>query len=202
MKRNVLGLLAKYPEPGLVKTRLASVVGVGRAADIYKTVAEKVFRQTRPGRGEYERVIFYSPLWGEGRFEDWLPGEDLRPQRGDDIGEIMASALGDLLSSGATAAVIAGVDIPDLERGIVRDAFAALEGRDIVIGPALDGGYYLIGMKSLRHEIFQCVSWSTEKVFHETVGTIERLGLRYSTVTPLSDLDRMEDIRKFEDLLS
>jgi glycosyltransferase A (GT-A) superfamily protein (DUF2064 family) len=117
MKENILALLAKYPEPDFVKTRLAHALSAERAADLCRLIAEKVFRQTRPQGGEYERVVFYAPSSGKARYEDWLPGERLLPQRGD-IGEIMANALGDLLGSGAERAVIAGVDIPGLERRI------------------------------------------------------------------------------------
>jgi glycosyltransferase A (GT-A) superfamily protein (DUF2064 family) len=69
-----------------------------------------------------------------------------------------------------------------------------------VVGPALDGGYYLIGMKSLHDDVFRRISWSTDRVLYETVGTIRRLGLRYPTVKPLSDVDRIEDVGRFPDL--
>jgi glycosyltransferase A (GT-A) superfamily protein (DUF2064 family) len=117
-----------------------------------------------------------------------------------DIGRIMANALGDLFNAGAKRAVISGVDIPGLERGIVGDAFSLLENCEVVIGPALDGGYYLIGMKSLHDEVFRRIPWSTARVFQETVETIGKLGLRYASVKPLSDVDRFEDLEKFPEL--
>jgi len=194
MKKNVLGLLAKYPAPGIVKTRLARDIGVKDAAEVYRSIAEKVFKQTVPVGGSYERVVFYTPRSRRDDFEKWLPGERLRAQNGTELGDIMANALRDLLSDGAAKAVIAGVDIPDLGEGVVRDAFAILEDADIVIGPAIDGGYYLIGMKALHDEIFRGISWSTARVFQETIRIIDALGLSYSTVRTLSDVDRVADI--------
>jgi rSAM/selenodomain-associated transferase 1 len=194
MKRNAFGLLAKYPAPGIVKTRLARDVGEKEAAKIYRSIAEKVFRQAVSLGGSYERVVFYAPPSRRDDFERWLPGEYLLAQKGVELGDIMANALRDLLSDGAAKAVIAGVDIPDLDEGVVRDAFAKLEDAEIVIGPASDGGYYLIGMKSLHYEIFRGISWSTDRVFHETIRIIDTLGLSYSTVRTLSDVDRIEDI--------
>jgi rSAM/selenodomain-associated transferase 1 len=194
MKRILFGLLAKYPAPGMVKTRLARDIGEKNASEVYRNIAEKVFRQTVPAGGSYERVVFFAPPSQANPFKEWLPGERLLPQRGAELGDVMANALRDLFSEGAVKAVIAGVDIPDLDESIVTSAFAELEASDIVIGPASDGGYYLIGMKAPHDEIFRGVSWSTDSVFQETVGIIDALGLRYSKVNTLSDVDRIEDI--------
>lgn len=199
--KNLFGLLAKYPEAGKVKTRLARHIGGEGAARVYKIIAERVFRDTSPDRDAgFGRMIFYSPPGDEGRFESWIPGEGLLPQRGRDIGEIMGNALLDLFDRGASKAVITGVDIPDLNRTIISDAFLKLENTDVVIGPAEDGGYYLIGMKTEYPEIFQGISWSTGKVFDETIRTVERMGLSYSIVKTLSDVDRIEDIIRHDNL--
>jgi rSAM/selenodomain-associated transferase 1 len=195
--KNLLGLLAKYPEAGKVKTRLAVDIGEEGAARIYRELAERVFKNTTPEHAsDFERVIFYSPAGMRARFESWMPGEKLLPQKGRDIGDIMWTALKDLFDSGASKAVITGVDIPDLDAEVVRDAFLALESVEVVIGPADDGGYYLIGMKDLRREIFEGPSWGTGKVFAETVEILKRHGLSYSTVKTLFDIDRIEDIAK------
>ncbi len=199
--KNLFGLLAKYPEAGKVKTRLALDMGGQDAARIYKIIAERVFSNTSPNSdSDFGRTIFYSPLHDMGRFESWLPGELFLPQRGEDIGEVMGNALRDLFELGASKAVITGADIPELNRTIINDAFYKLEHSDVVIGPAEDGGYYLIGMKTEYPEIFRDISWSTGYVFAETIRTIERLGLSYSTVKVLSDVDRIGDIRRYENL--
>jgi len=199
--KNLFGLLARYPEAGKVKTRLALDVGGEGAARVYKIIAERVFSNTFPDSdSDFGRMIFYSPPGEKSRFESWVPGVELLPQRGRDIGEIMINALQDLFDLGASKAVITGVDIPDLNRTTISDAFLKLEHADVVIGPAEDGGYYLIGMKAEYPEIFQGISWSTGNVFIETVRAIERMGLSYSTVKTLSDVDRIEDIIRHDNL--
>ena len=192
--KSLFGLLAKFPEPGTVKTRLAREIGARPAAGIYRSIAERVFINTLPEGPGFERVVFYSPVDALSRFEEWLPGERFLPQSGGDIGEIMIKAIQDLFDLGASKAVIAGVDIPGLRREIVRDAFLKLDISDVVIGPATDGGYYLIGMKAASPGCFRNISWSTAQVFDETIRNIRELGLKYSTVEVLSDVDRIEDI--------
>ncbi len=193
-QKRLFGLLLKYPESGKVKTRLAKDIGFHEAAASYKLIAEKVFRNTLPSRGEYERIIHYSPGHLKERFETWLTGERLIPQRGEEIGEIMDDALKSLFDIGASEAVIAGADVPDLNKDIIEQAFKTIDQVDIVIGPATDGGYYLIGMKSPRPEMFRNISWSTNRVLKETVSVIEKLGLTYRTTVTLSDVDTMEDL--------
>jgi len=193
-QKKLLGLLAKYPAAGKVKTRLARNIGIHEAAAAYKSIAEDVLRNTFPSGGEYERIICYSPSYMKERFEIWLPGERLISQRGEDLGAVMDNALKSLFNIGASDAVIAGVDIPDLNKAIIEQAFREIEQADIVIGPAADGGYYLIGMKSPQPGIFRDISWSTDTVFKETISVIEKLGLTYKTTVTLSDVDRVEDL--------
>ena len=92
---------------------------------------------------------------------------------------------------------VTGADIPLLTSEILKDAFLKLEGADVVLGPASDGGYYLIGMKSI-HEIFGGIPWSTEKVFTETVSAIGRLNLRMERTVTLSDVDTIDDLMKWK----
>ncbi len=202
MIKNLFGLLAKYPEKGKVKSRLAAQMGGEAAARIYRIIAERVFSNTFPdGDSDFCRMIFYSPPQDEDRFESWVPGNVFLPQRGEDIGEIMGNALQDLLKLGASKAVITGADIPELNKTIISGAFYELEHADVVIGPAEDGGYYLIGMKAEYPEIFRGISWSTGEVFAETIRAVENLGLSYSTVKMLSDVDRIGDIIRYDKLL-
>jgi rSAM/selenodomain-associated transferase 1 len=194
--KKIFGLVAKFPEPGRVKTRLARDIGFEDAAKVYKTIAEGVFRKTRSETTDYERVIFYSPAEMRLSFEEWLPGETLMPQRGGDVGEVMQNALEEMFASGAEKTVLSGVDIPDLNRDIIIDAFSRLDNADIVIGPAEDGGYYLIGMKSLHREVFRKIPWGTDAVFAETISVIKEIGLKYEAVDKLFDVDRLEDLQK------
>ncbi len=187
----------KFPEPGRVKTRIAKDAGAEYAAEAYRRIASRVLLNTRPSAAEFGRIIFYTPESRERDFRAWLPGERLVAQEGRDVGERMSSAIRRLLSEGAPAAVIAGADIPELNAEIVRSAFSKLGSADIVLGPAVDGGYYLIGMKSPHDEVFQNISWSTGRVFRQTVLAIGKLKLRYDTVRTLSDVDTLADLKRF-----
>lgn len=189
--------MIKYPEPGRVKTRLAKDIGNEKAAEIYRQVAEQVINKTRATKTAYDRIIFFHPPERLPDFEMWIPGNRFILQHGDDVGERMDHAIRELLTLGAEKAVITGADIPDLDSDIIARAFAALDDADIVIGPAKDGGYYLIGMKEPHAEIFRGVPWGTEMVLKHTVRMIEGLHLTVAKTPDLSDIDRVEDMANF-----
>lgn len=198
--RNILGLTVRYPEPGMVKTRLAREIGDGEACTVYRAIAEKTISETMPDGGCYERIIFYSPGSFALKMRKWLPAERIIPQRGGDIGEIMDNAFFDMFASGAEKAVVTGVDIPGLNRRIVNLAFLGLEQADVVIGPATDGGYYLVGMKSQFSGLFMDMPWGTAGVFRETMRVIGNLRLKVKVLAAMTDVDTMEDLLKVRDL--
>lgn len=199
--KNLLGFFAKFPEPGKVKTRLAKDIGPGAAAAFYRRITEYVLKRTSPLDSGYLRIVFYTPDAMRQRFEEWLRSEVMRPQRGTDVGERMANALEEMFEMGAKKAIVVGADIPGLHRGIIDRAFGALDSADIVVGPALDGGYYLIGMKSTHPEIFLNIDWGTGEVFSKTVFNIKKMGLHYCTVESLFDVDSLDDFKKAGDIL-
>ena len=121
-------------------------------------------------------------------------GGQFAGQQGSDLGERMDNAIRHLLSRGTEKAVITGADIPDLSCDIIMQAFKILDHVDVVIGPAVDGGYYLVGMKSPMTELFRNVSWSTGNVFSETVKILQRSGKSYGVLPILSDLDTIADL--------
>jgi len=192
--KNFYGIMIKYPEPGKVKTRLAREIGEVRASDICKLIAERVIGKTAPADDEYRRTVFIDPVEREIDFRAWLPREQFVAQQGSDLGERMDNVIRHLLSRGAEKAVITGSDIPDLSRAIIMQAFKELEHADVVIGPAADGGYYLIGMKSPTPELFRNVPWSTGDVFPKTVMILKQSGKSYGVLPGLSDLDTIEDL--------
>ena len=199
--KNLLGFFAKFPEPGKVKTRLARDIGPDAAADVCRRIAEYVLKRTASEDSGYRRIIFYMPETMRQQFSDWMPGEVLRAQTGGDVGERMDNALKELFDMGAEKAIVIGSDIPGLHTGIIVQAFHKLDSSDVVIGPARDGGYYLIGMKSPHPEIFRNMMWGTEKVFKETVTIIEKMGLSYGVVATLFDVDDLDDFVRAEELL-
>jgi rSAM/selenodomain-associated transferase 1 len=122
--------------------------------------------------GKYDRFVFYDPPEKVRDFLSWLPHEKFIAQRGSDVGQRMDNAIRYLLENGAKKAVITGADIPDLTGKIIMQAFEMLDKADVVVGPAHDGGYYLIGMKSTMPELFRNIPWSTKEVFSEQSGRL------------------------------
>ncbi len=190
----------KYPEPGRVKSRLAKDIGEKRAAEIYRETACGVLRRTRPQGGGYERIIFFSPPDAREKCEEWVSGERLMPQSGEDIGQIMDNAIMGMFALGAGRVVLTGTDIPGLDNEIILQGFSEFERSDVVIGPAKDGGYYLIGMKSLLPALFRGISWGSGNVLRETLSKIRQLNLTFSLLRQLSDLDRVEDLAELDSL--
>jgi rSAM/selenodomain-associated transferase 1 len=191
-----VGIFLKFPVPGFVKTRIASEIGSVEAAIFYKQLAESVLKKTMPAADEYDRIIFFEPAERKMDFEKWLGDERLVPQQGIDLGEKMSNAISEILKR-AGKAVITGSDIPDLDRAIIGAAFSTLEHNDIVLGPAKDGGYYLVGMKVLHQQLFEDIHWSTAEVLSRTVEIIKATGLTCSLLPELSDLDTIEDYKKY-----
>jgi len=124
----------------------------------------------------------------------WL-GTDVqyRGQTPGDLGERMRAAIDDELR-GATAVCVVGTDIPGLDESTLRQAFDALETHDVVIGPATDGGYYLIGMTRTRPELFDGIPWSTARVLDLTLERAEAAGLSVARLEPRTDVDTLDDV--------
>jgi len=117
-----------------------------------------------------------------------------RDQDGPDLGHRLRSAFEDLLAGPTDRAVVIGADCPDLNPGRIGEAFDALESHDVVLGPTLDGGYYLLGLRRRAPALFDGVSWGTERVLEQTLVRAERCGLEVSLLGPLSDLDTPADL--------
>ncbi len=117
-------------------------------------------------------------------------------QRGRDLGERMAAAFEDIFSRGARSVVIFGSDSPTLPPQYARRAFEVLAGADVVLGPAEDGGYYLIGCRQFSSELFRDVAWSTPSTFDQTLANARRIGYRAAVLEPWFDLDEWKDLRR------
>jgi rSAM/selenodomain-associated transferase 1 len=121
-------------------------------------------------------------------------------QTGDDLGKRMSNAFAEAFKTHQKVVII-GSDCAELSSEIVSEAFAALETHDFVIGPAEDGGYYLLGMSAFYPEVFDNIEWSTETVLPHTILNINNLGKNIAYVKTLSDLDNEEDWKRVEHLL-
>jgi rSAM/selenodomain-associated transferase 1 len=190
-----LGVFVKQPRPAAVKTRLAPALGADAAAELYRALVEHVLEATTPEGSEYERLVFYDPPDAAEAMRAWLPAGRLRRQSAGDLGARLADAFARTFARGAQRVAIVGSDVPGLTRGVVVAAFDALEQADVVLGPAHDGGYYLVALREPRPELFRHVSWSTPSVLQQTLALATSAGLRVVQLAPQRDLDTLDDLR-------
>jgi hypothetical protein len=202
---NCLLIFLKYPEAGKVKTRLASKIGPDNAARLYRLFVEATLKRLVDKNRHYEQLLFYTPPERGSKIEAWL-GKQMRnaecimqnfyPQIGSDLGERMLNALKTVFSNGAKKAVIIGTDSPSLDKEIIYEAFRLLKDNDIVIGPAADGGYYLIGVSlPALSGPFTGIDWGSKEVFEQTVKGIRKAKASYALLPLHYDVDTLEDLR-------
>ena len=191
MSINHLIIFVKNPELGKVKTRLAKTIGDEKALYIYKLLLEQTFQVTLPVLAE--KKLYYSEfVQNMDQFNDLVYEKHI--QSGDGLGSKMYHAFKHSFAEWADKVVLIGSDCFELNSGIIEEAFKALEESDYVLGPAKDGGYYLIGMKELNLEVFQNKEWSTENVFLDTLLDIKNQGKSHYLLPTLSDVDVEEDL--------
>lgn len=191
----VLLVFLKYPRPGQTKTRLVPALGERAAAELYRTLAEEGVRRTTPRGGEYARLFCFTPAEDRDAIAGWFPGEDLWPQPEGDLGQRMAAAFAEGFRRGARRMAIIGTDVPWVSRATVVEALAALDRVDVALGPARDGGYYLLALREPRPALFEDIAWSTAGVLAATRSRARELGLGVKLLEPLTDLDTIEDLR-------
>jgi rSAM/selenodomain-associated transferase 1 len=191
--RDVLLVFLKTARPGAVKTRLAATLGKAAAAELYRVLAEAEVRRTAPRGGEYERRFCFTPKGARAAMKAWFPGEVFEPQEGADLGARMARAFDQAFRGGARRVAIIGGDVPAVSREIVREAFRSLQDHDVVLGPARDGGYYLLALSRPRPGLFRGIAWGTSSVLAATVK--KATGLAVRLLEPLTDIDTLEDLR-------
>ena len=196
MSRQQILYFVKYPEPGKVKTRLAQSVGFEEAARWYRTLAESNLSiLARLPQPEFHITVTFDPPEAEDAMKEWFSGEhEYLPQAGEDLGERLANAFASVFHRGAQKVLALGSDTMGLEESHIQDAFRHLDARDVVLGPAKDGGYYLIGLSRPRPLIFKEIPWSTPAVFETTLARIEELDLSCFLLPRLDDLDDAENI--------
>lgn len=187
LKQELL-IFAKYPEPGKVKTRLARTVGPVEAARLYRGMVETVVKKTTPVNGEYHQIMYFDPPERVREFKQWVPLQ-MKKQCPGELGHRMLDAFQTSLANGSGQAILIGTDCIEIDRTLLCDAFQQLETADLVLGPAKDGGYYLIGMKATHPILFEGISWSTAKVLQETLHKAKEAGLKVALLPLLADID-------------
>lgn len=197
---NRLIVFTRYPEPGKSKTRLIPALGKEGAATLHRQMAEHMLRQVRKLQRTYAVQVEVHFVGGDrNQMQSWLgTGLNYVPQAEGDLGDRMSQALQTAFASGTNQAVVIGTDCPDLDASLLQKAFDQLHQHDLVLGPATDGGYYLIGMNRLIPQLFQGIPWSTSEVLQQTVAIAQSLNLAIAYLPVLSDVDYPEDIAIWE----
>jgi rSAM/selenodomain-associated transferase 1 len=189
MTNDALILFVRNPQKGQVKTRLAAEVGAEEALRVYKALISHTRNVAM--HVQASRFVWFSDFLEAS--DNWDPAFfEMRVQEGADLGERMLRALCEGLRDHHKV-VLTGSDIPGLSPQLIQHAFSRLDDSDVIIGPAKDGGYYLIGMKKLHPEVFRDMIWSHPEVLSETCSRMNRLGVRYELIEPLRDLDTPKD---------
>lgn len=193
----LLMVFVKNPKRGQVKTRLAKTVGDEKALQVYRVLLDHTITIAR--RINFDKAIFYSDyidetdMWRKEKFSQLV-------QEGNDLGERMYNAFEYAFSKKYKNVVIIGSDCLELNEHIITEAFDILENNEVVIGPAKDGGYYLLGMRKLYKELFINKQWSTENVLLDTLLDISRLNISMKLLPTLSDIDEEKDLEPHKNL--
>lgn len=189
-------VFSRFPEPGKTKTRLIPALGAEGAANLQRKMSGHTMLNTRVAATAVGAGIQVRFSGGTAsKLRRWLgDGTDYQAQAQGDLGVRMQLAFEESFANGSRATVIVGTDCPTLNPLILEDAFKGLEDHDIVIGPATDGGYYLIGLRGPIPEIFQGIDWGTETVLRQTLAAVEKRDPTMKWLPPLSDVDTADDL--------
>jgi rSAM/selenodomain-associated transferase 1 len=187
-------VFVRAPEAGRVKTRLAASIGAEAALRVYRRLAEHTLREALAVAGAEVRVHF-TPADAEAGVHAWLgEGPALLPQADGDLGKRMRDAFARAFADGHRRVVIIGSDLPEMRADLLRRAIVLLDGHDAVVGPARDGGYYLLGLTQLVEGIFAGIAWSTPGVLAATLERLQAAGITPALLEPLADVDEVGDL--------
>lgn len=191
------GMFAKYWQPGNVKTRLAVEIGEEAAAEVYRSFLKTAVDhlQSLPS----PRLVF-SPEDREADFRELIAETPwtLVPQGDGDLGQRMHRFFERAFADGFQHVTLIGSDTPSLPRSYLHQAEALLRWHDLVLGPSADGGYYLVGARDRTPPIFQEISWSTPQVWRQTIGRLQRHGVRYAVLPTWYDVDTLSDLARLQ----
>jgi uncharacterized protein len=190
--------MAKYPARGRVKTRLAAALGEEAACALQRAFLLDL--------ADRLRALPYDVTWAfwppSAPFATLVGGARCRPQSGRDLGERMTTAVDAEFAQGAAPVVVLGADVPHVDLACVQHAVDALgKDADVALGPALDGGYYLIGLRAPVPALFAGIAWGTDQVFRATVAQAGRLGLRVELLPESFDVDQVADLTRLRTVM-
>ncbi|MEB3174029.1 MAG: TIGR04282 family arsenosugar biosynthesis glycosyltransferase [Cyanobacteriota bacterium] len=194
--RRHLLLFTRFPEPGQSKTRLIPALGAEGAARLQRRLTEQTLAQA-------ERLLTLCPVDLQIYFTgadlqsmvNWLgPQRNYVPQGDGDLGARLERACRHSFQNGAAQVILIGADCPGLTAELLREAFKALDSYPFVLGPALDGGYYLLGLTKLYRALFTDIPWGSAEVFSQTVAKLRMINVPIAFLAALQDVDRPEDL--------
>jgi rSAM/selenodomain-associated transferase 1 len=190
-------IFARLPVEGKVKTRLASTLGDEFALKFYKACSQHIFNECRKIAKKETSIYITFPAEDDNKHMIEWAGNDFRffPQHGKDIGIKMQSAFKMVFSEGIKKAILIGTDIPDISSEVLLQALKALDNNEVVIGPAKDGGFYLVGMKRLYESLFERNDWGTNKVFTGTLNQLRINNINYELTPEFYDIDTEENLK-------
>jgi len=195
-------IFTRYPEPGTTKTRMIPVLGSEGAADLQRQMTDGLVSKVKTFTEQTSLSVEIRFEGGSARLmRKWLgPLFTYRRQGRGDIGRRMVRALADGFQDGYRSIVIIGSDIPDISSALMHDAFERLEKTNLVLGPAADGGYYLIGIQEDDDDqayagLFENINWGTNKVLSQTIAAADERGIGYALLDTLEDVDRPADLK-------
>jgi len=203
MPQTAIMIMAKVPYPGEVKTRLCPPLSPHQAATLYRAFLLDKIAQVRTLTAA-RPAIAYTPASGEDFFAGVAPDFTLIAQQGADLGERLANGVDYFLTLGCHGALAIDSDTPTLPTAFLQQAIdlIATPDVDVVLGPSDDGGYYLIGMRTLYRELFENMAWSTSAVMPETVRRAQARGLKMAYLPTWFDVDTPEDLQHLRTTLA
>lgn len=196
MTKNLIIVFVRNPELGKVKTRLSKTIGDKDALKIYTILlkhTESVLHRVSSDKVVYySEEIQYNDLWSDTQYQK-------KRQKGNDLGARMQNAFETAFKEGYEKVVIVGSDLFDLKPTHIENAFKSLENNEVVLGPSLDGGYYLLGMKKMHSVVFKNKQWGTDSILESTLKNLEQKNVKL--LEALNDIDTFEDLEAQLELL-
>jgi len=190
MNKNLIIIFARNPELGKCKTRLAEVIGDVNALAVYKILLLSTFEVTK--NLKQDKAVYYADKIEHNDIWDGVLYQKFK-QEGEDLGIRMMHAFENSFENGYKKVVIVGTDIFDLNEHHFNEAFKALNTNDVVLGPAEDGGYYLLGMKTLHRSVFHHKEWGSSTVKNDTLADLS--DQKVALLETLNDIDVYEDLK-------
>ena len=202
MRRHLI-VYAKRPLPGYVKTRLGAAIGAEQAAGVYaRLLYTYLLDLLRADLTDTQIILSVACPADVPFFAAAFPELAVRPQVGGDLGQRMAASFAQAFAQGADAVVLTGSDVPDLDAHLVQAAFDALETAPVAVGPATDGGYYLIGLRAPGAPLFDGIEWGTDRVLAQTEALIQARGISAVYLPEQFDVDTTDELLRFRNRLN